>query len=73
MLIWPENTCWAGGIEANEKKEFNWGDFPGGPVFKNLSYSAGDMGSTPGQGTKIPHAATKETPAYRNEDPMHCN
>jgi len=42
-------------------------------VFKNLSSSAGDMGSTPGQGTKIPHAATKETPAYRNEDPMHCN
>ena len=32
-------------------------DFPGGPVVKNLPCSAGDTGSIPGQGTKIPHAA----------------
>ena len=32
-------------------------DFPGGPVVKNLPYRAGDTGSIPGQGTKIPHAA----------------
>ena len=32
-------------------------DFPGGPVIKNLPASAGDTGSTPGLGTKIPHAA----------------
>ena len=31
-------------------------DFPGGPMVKNLPYNAGDMGSIPGQGTKIPHA-----------------
>ena len=30
-----------------------WG-FPGGPVVKDLPCSAGDMGSIPGQGTKIP-------------------
>ena len=36
------------------------GDFPGGPVVENLLSIAGDAGSTPGQGTKIPHAvATK--------------
>ena len=32
-------------------------DFPGGPVVTNLPCNAGDVGSIPGQGTKIPHAA----------------
>ena len=32
-------------------------DFPGGPVVKNPPYNAGNAGSIPGQGTKIPHAA----------------
>ena len=31
-------------------------DFPGGPVVKNLPCNAGDAGSTPGPGTKIPCA-----------------
>ena len=31
-------------------------DFPGGPVVKTLPSNAGDTGSTPGQGAKIPHA-----------------
>ena len=31
------------------------GDFPGGPVAKNPLCNARDMGSIPGQGTKIPH------------------
>ena len=30
---------------------------PGGPVVKNPSCNAGDSGSIPGWGTKIPHAA----------------
>ena len=30
-------------------------DFPGGPMV-NLPSNAGDTGSIPGQGTKIPHA-----------------
>ena len=34
---------------------------PGGPVIKNLPSNAGDMGSIPGWGTKISHAAK---PAY---------
>ena len=31
-------------------------DFPGGPAVKNLPSKAGDAGSIPGQGTKIPYA-----------------
>ena len=31
--------------------------FPGGPVVKNPPSNAGDVGSIPGPGTKIPHAA----------------
>ena len=31
-------------------------NFPGGPVVKNPSYNAGDAGSIPGQGTRIPRA-----------------
>ena len=31
-------------------------DFPGGPVVKNPLCNAGDAGSTPGPGTKIPCA-----------------
>ena len=44
------------------------GDFLGGPVVKNLPCNAGDVGSIPGWGTRIPHvveqlslhAATRE-------------
>ena len=32
-------------------------DFPGGPVVKNPPSNAGNVGSIPGWGTKIPHAA----------------
>ena len=31
-------------------------DFPGGPVVTNPVADAGDMGLTPGPGTRIPHA-----------------
>ena len=31
-----------------------WRDVPGGPAIKNLPANAGDMGSIPGGGTKIP-------------------
>ena len=33
------------------------GDFPDGPVVRNLPCNAGDLSSTPGQGTNIPRAA----------------
>ena len=34
-------------------------DFPGGPVVKSLPANVGDRGSTPGPGTKSPHATGK--------------
>ena len=37
-------------------------DFPGGPVVKNPPCNAGDAGSIPGQGTKIPYAAEQLSP-----------
>ena len=37
------------------------GDFPGGPVVKNPPSSAGDVGSIPGRGIKIPHAVEQVT------------
>ena len=41
------------------------GDFPGGPVVKNPPCNAGDMGSIPGGGTRIPHAMGQ--PASHNK------
>ena len=35
---------------------FQYENFPGGPVVKNLPANAGDMGSILGWETKIPHA-----------------
>ena len=37
-------------------------DFPGGPVVKNPPSNAGDVGSIPGRGTKIPHAVGQLNP-----------
>ena len=39
-------------------------EFPGGPVVKNPPCNAGDVGSIPGQGTKIPYAAEQLSPPY---------
>ena len=38
------------------------GDFPGGPVVKNLPSNARDTGAIPGQGTKIPHTLGQLNP-----------
>ena len=63
-------------------------DFPGGPALKNLPFSAGDLGSIPGQGTKILHAsgltctgtfepvhsgAHREKSVHHSEDPACHN
>ena len=59
------------------------GDFPGGPVVKNMSSDTEeDVGSIPGPGTKIPHAPGQLSPcastteptgsdARRKEEPVH--
>ena len=41
-------------------------DFPGGQVVKNSLCNAGDMGSSPGQGTKTPRAAEQLSPCTTN-------
>ena len=42
-------------------KTIYW-NFPGGPVVKNLPSNVRDVGSIPGQGTKIPHAVGQLNP-----------
>ena len=34
-------------------------EIPGSPVVRNLPSNAGDTGSVPGQGPKIPHAVVQ--------------
>ena len=41
------------------------GDFPGGPVVKNLPSSEGVAGLIHGQGTKIPHAVGQLSPSAK--------
>ena len=56
-------------------------DCPGVPVVKNSPPNAGNMGSIPGQGTKIPHAteqlnlhaATTEHPRATTRESVHHN
>ena len=40
---------------------------------KNLPSNAGDAGSIPGRGTKIPHAAGQLSPRATTTELMHCN
>ena len=51
----------------------NFWDFPGGPVVKYPPANAGDMGSIPGQGTKIPHAAEQLSRCAATTEPMRLN
>ena len=51
-------------------KKVRWGDFPGGPVVKNPPSNAGDAGSIPGWGTKIPHAAGQLSPCAATTKPV---
>ena len=48
-------------------------DFPHGPVVKNLSCNAGDTGSIPGWGTKIPHAAGQLSLRAATTEPVRHN
>ena len=40
-------------------------------MVKNLPSKGGDSGSTPGQGTEVPHAAGAAEPVYTRA--MRCN
>ena len=45
----------------------------GGPGVINPPVNAGDMGWTPGVGTKIPHAARQLNPCATTRESVHCN
>ena len=47
--------------------------FPGGPVVKNPPSNAGDAGSIPGWGTKIPHAAGQLSLCATTTEPTRHN
>ena len=60
--------------------ETTYRDFPDSPVVKTLLCSAGDEGSIPDWGTKMPHTtgqlsprAIVEEPAWCDKDPACCN
>ena len=53
--------------DAKEKKLA--GDIPGCPVVKNPSCNAGDAGSIPGWGTKIPRAMGQLSPPPQLQSP----
>ena len=59
--ILPFATTWMD-LEGFMLNEISQQDFPGGPVVKNLPSNAGDPGSIPGWGTKIPHAMGQLSP-----------
>ena len=46
-------------------------DFPGGPVVRTSPSSAGDVGSIPGKGTKIPHASRPKDQNIKQK--QYCN
>ena len=48
-------------------------DFPGGPVVKNPPSNAGDRGSIPGWGAKIPHDPGQLSPRAATTEPAHHN
>ena len=47
-------------------------DFPGSPVVRTSPSSAGDSGSVPGQGTKIPNASWSKTQNMK-QPKQYCN
>ena len=50
-----------------------FGVFPGGPVVGNPPSNAGDTGSTPGQGSEIPHATGQVSPCATTREPKCHN
>ena len=65
ITMTPQGRMWNNSIEGNRSFYWNFfslknkkmGDFPGGPAVKALLSSAGDAGSIPGRGAKIPHVS----------------
>ena len=49
------------------------GDFPGGPVVKNLPSSAGHVSLIPGQGTRVPHTMEHVNLCAATRQPVSSN
>ena len=60
-------------LNNNKHKNNTPGDFPGGPVVKNLLSNAGDMGLIPGWGTKIPHTMEQLNLRATTRESVHRN
>ena len=57
-------------LQQKQKRESNPGDFPGGPVVKNLPSSAWDVSSIAGRGTRFQHATGKLSPDTSTREPV---
>ena len=55
------------------KEKYCFGDVSGGPVVENPRCNAGDSGSIPGQGTKIPSAKEQLSPHATARRSTCCN
>ena len=60
-------------LDQHKSMRRDVGDFPGGPVVKNLPSNAGDVGLISGEGTKIPHAVEQLSLRATTTEPTHCN
>ena len=65
-IIWTPNKTLKSESVSDLHFLIKYRDFPGGPVVKNLPANAGDMGSTPGPGARIPHASGQLNLVHRN-------
>ena len=50
-----------------------WWDFPGGPVVKDLPFSARDAASAPGWRTEIPCTVEQVSPPALHLEHLHCS
>ena len=57
----------------SEKEHSLEGNFSGGPEVKSSPSNAGDVGSIPGQGTKIPHATGQLSLHVTTREFVHHN
>ena len=65
LVTWSTLSC--ENIKSGVKMDLK--GFPGGPVIKNPPANAGDMGSSLGRSSKIPHAARPLSPGATTTEP----
>ena len=65
LIMKKPHTNFHRGCPTHTPQNCRGQDFPGGPVVKNPPCNGGDVGSIPGQGTKIPQATGQLRPPRR--------